>query len=232
MALKQKNIWKPVSIFLAIIIVLMAALGLLNNTLSADIDDLPNYTQVKGSIVVDGFQYEKQPMLGNPDAPVKVIEFGDFKCPACKQWEETIFPQFKQDFIDTGKVSFYFMNYAFIDRDSYLAASAGEAIAKQSNEAFWEYYAKLYENQGDESRIWATRKFVKQFVRDNVAGIDYERFVQDLDNDTYMFDVKEDFKIGGFYGVNGTPQFMINGKLFRFNSYEEMSAAIEAAQQN
>lgn len=86
-------------------------------------DNLPNYTDVKGTIVVDGLKYEKQPHLGSEDAKVKVIEFADFKCPACKKWTATYLDTFIKDYVDSGKVQFYFMNFAFIDRDSYLGAS-------------------------------------------------------------------------------------------------------------
>lgn len=196
---------------------------------TAELDNLPNYTDVKGKIVVDGLKYEKQPRLGSGEAKVKVIEFADFKCPACKNWTATYLDTFIKDYVDTGKAQLYFMNFAFIDRDSYLAASAGEAIYRQSNEKFWEYLHKLYANQGDESKIWATQKFILGFVKDNIDGIDYGQFEQDLKNHTYMYDVKEDFKIAGAYGVNGTPKFMVNGVLLADSSYEGLSAAIEAA---
>lgn len=90
------------------------------------LDNLPNYTDVKGKIVVDGLKYEKQPHLGSESAKVKVIEFADFKCPACKNWTASYLDTFIKDYVDSGKVQFYFMNFAFIDRDSYLAASAGK----------------------------------------------------------------------------------------------------------
>ena len=45
---------------------------------------------------------EGQPILGSSDAPVTVVEFGDFKCPACKAWGESIFPQLIKDYVDTG----------------------------------------------------------------------------------------------------------------------------------
>ncbi len=197
---------------------------------TAELDGLPNYTDVKGTIVVDGLKYEKQPHLGSENAKVKVIEFADFKCPACKKWTAAYLDTFIKDYVDTGKVQLYFMNYAFLDRDSYLAASAGEAIYKQSNEKFWEYMHKLYENQGDESKIWATQKFILNFVKKNIDGIDYAKFEQDLKNQTYMYDVKEDFKIAGSYGVNGTPKFMVDGVLLPDSSYDGLTAAIEAQQ--
>lgn len=65
--------------------------------------------------------------------------------------------RFIRDYVDTGKVEYYFMNFAFIDRDSYLAASAGEAIYHQSNEKFWEYATKLYDNQGTRARFGQPR---------------------------------------------------------------------------
>lgn len=208
-----------------------AALGIItsysNASAETELEGLPNYTDVKEKIVVDGLKYEKQPKLGPDDAPVKVIEFADFKCPACKQWKQTYFKQFVQDYVDTGKVQLYFMNYAFLDRDSYLAASAGEAILRQNNEKFWEFMDKLYDNQGDESRIWATEQFLLTFVKENISGIDYDRFKQDLQAHTYLYDVKEDYKIAGSYGVNGTPKFMVNGVLLPTMSYEELTEAIE-----
>ncbi|WP_379151927.1 DsbA family protein [Paenibacillus sp. sgz5001063] len=196
---------------------------------TAELDKLPNYTDVKGTIVVDGLKYEKQPHLGSEKATVKVIEFADFKCPACKKWTAAYLDTFIKEYVDTGKVQFFFMNFAFLDRDSYLAASAGEAIYKQSNEMFWEYVHKLYANQGDESKIWATQKFILGFVKKNIEGLNYSEFEQDLKNQTYMYDVKEDFKIAGSYGVNGTPKFMVNGELLPDSSYEGLTAAIDSA---
>ncbi|MFD2878589.1 thioredoxin domain-containing protein [Paenibacillus rhizoplanae] len=75
---------------LAVIAVLLIALLAFFLTQSKSsgteaLDNLPNYTDVKGKIVVDGLKYEKQPHLGSEAAKVKVIEFADFKCPACKK---------------------------------------------------------------------------------------------------------------------------------------------------
>ncbi|MCL6605370.1 MAG: DsbA family protein [Paenibacillus sp.] len=221
----------PMLTAVLVVVILVGVLVLFKDRISGDtsaLDSLPNYTEVKGKIVVDGLKYEKQPHLGNAAATVKVIEFADFKCPSCKKWTEQYMDQFIKDYVDTGKVEFFFMNFAFLDRDSYLAASAGEAIYKQSNEKFWEYVHELYDNQGDESKIWATEKFILKFVKNNIDGIDFDQFETDLKNQTYMFDVKEDFKIAGSFGVNGTPQFMVNGVLLKDSSYESLTAAIDA----
>lgn len=200
----------------------------LKDSNSASLSDLPNFTEIKGEYVAEGLKYEKQPHLGSPDAKVKVMEFADFKCPACKKWEEANMDSFQKDYIDTGKVELYFTNFPFLDRDSIMAASAGEAIAAQNNEKFWEFKQKLYANQGDETEIWATQEFLLDFVKNNIDGIDYDQFAKDLKDRTYMLPVKEDFKTAGYYGVNGTPQFMVNGELLDSSNYEDLVAAIEA----
>ncbi|MDT3424701.1 protein-disulfide isomerase [Paenibacillus forsythiae] len=228
---KIRNLYALPMVLAGLVVILAVALGFVLTRGGAgeagELNNLPNYTDVKGTIVVDSLKYEKQPRLGAPNAKVKVIEFADFKCPACRKWTQTNMQRFIKDYVDTGKVEYYFMNFAFIDRDSYLAASAGEAIYRQSNGKFWEYVVKLYDNQGDESEIWATEKFILKFVKDNIDGIDYARFEQDLKSRTYMFDVKEDFKIAAAYGVNGAPKFMVNGALLKDSSYGSLKAAID-----
>lgn len=190
---------------------------------------MPNFTQIKG--VIDdtkGIQYEKQPYLGSPQARIKVVEVADYKCPACRIWNDKMMGEFKKDYIDTGKVQLYFMNFPFLDRDSILAASAGEAIFHQSNDRFWEFSEKLYQQQGDEQTIWATRRFLLDFVKSNIDGIDYPQFERDFKDNVYMLDVKEDFKIAGNLGVNGTPQFFVNGvHLPSKTTYEQLVAVID-----
>ncbi|MNZ38401.1 Disulfide bond formation protein D precursor [compost metagenome] len=228
---KQNNSFLFVIIgILALITVLLVLLLFLRNTSEAStFKGMPNYTEIKGKYDIEGFKYEKQPRLGSPDAKVKVVEFADYKCPACARWAITNMERFKQEYVDTGKVELFFMNFAFIDRDSILAASAGEAIFHQNNEKFWEFHQKLLEHQGDETKIWATQSYLIDFVKNNIEGIDYELFEKDLKNHTYMLDVKEDYKTGGNYGVNGTPQFFVNDQLIRDTSYEGLAAAVDAA---
>lgn len=220
---------RMIACLIALVVVLSLGLGLavVNAMTRPDLlDGLPNYTHDKSKITVTGLNYEEQPYLGSPEAPVKVIEFADFKCPACKHWTAENFDTFKKEFIDTGKVQFFFMNYAFLDRDSYLAGIAGEAIYRQSNEKFWEFYKLIFENQKDEAEIWATPSFLIDLVGQQMKDIDMEQFKKDINNHTYLHQVKEDYKIGGYYGVNGTPTFFVNGILQRNSAYDSLQTAI------
>lgn len=70
------------------------------------------------------------------------------------------------------------------------------------------------------------RVFLLDLVKENMKDIDYDLFEKDLKSHTYMLDVKEDYKTAGHYGVNGTPQFMVNGELLPDSSYEGLANAI------
>lgn len=112
---KQSQTKRPLlpMILGVVVVILLAVIVFILSNKTDDTADLPNYTDVKGSIVVDGLKYEKQPHLGSPDAKVKVIEFADFKCPACKMWTEKYLDTFIKDYVDTGKVELFFMNLHF-----------------------------------------------------------------------------------------------------------------------
>lgn len=81
--------------------------------------------------------YEGQPAIGSPDAPVKIAIFEDFKCPACKYFDENVWPELENEYISTDQVQAYFINYAFLAPDSRTAAVAGECVYQQEEALFW-----------------------------------------------------------------------------------------------
>lgn len=202
-------------------------LGAINSKQESEIEKIPSLMDAKGklNIEVGDFKLDKQPMLGDISAPIKVIEFADYKCPACKSWDAEHFGSFKKEFIDTGIVQFYMINFPFLGPDSIEAALAAESIFNQNPSKFWEFKEKLYAQQREESKVWATEKFLLRFVRENIEGIDYDQFEKDLKEHTYLLDVKEDFKISAANGIYSTPSFIVNGIQVGSN-YEELRAVI------
>jgi protein-disulfide isomerase len=180
------------------------------------------------------FHYDKQPALGAQSAPVKIVEFADFKCPACRQFEQVIIPQLKQDFVDNGTVQLYFINYPIIspDADSRTAAMAGEAVFHQNPAEFWKFYEAVYAHQGDEHVNWATADFLVQVARQSNVAVDYEKLKKDIDSNTFAQDVRQDEAIVGKLGVGGTPTIYINGIEVPVNdtfNYEALKEAIVKA---
>lgn len=175
---------------------------------------------------------ENQPMLGNPDANVTVVEFGDYRCPVCKQFDTQVFPRLKQNYIETGKIKLYFVNYAFLDQHftgqtSTRAAVAAECVYNQDEEQFWNFHKAIYDNQGPERQDWATRDFLMQIARDSTEGLDYDRLKACISNQETLERVQKDRRIGSNVGVTGTPSVYVNGDQIQNWHYESLSAAIE-----
>lgn len=160
------------------------------------------------------FQYDKQPTQGASTAPVRLVEFADFKCPACQKFDQTILPQIKKDFVDTGIVQMSFINYPIIspNADSRTAAIAGEAVFHQKPEEFWKFYEAVYAHQGDERTNWATSDALVQIAKQANLQLDYDKLKSDIDEKRYAQDVKDDESIVRKLGVNSTPTIYINGQ--------------------
>jgi protein-disulfide isomerase len=190
-----------------------------------------NGSEGKPNAAVHNFSYEKLPVAGKPDAPVKIVEFGDFKCPSCQYFSQNVFPQLKKDYLDTGKAALYFMNFPFIDPDSTTAALAAQAVYHQNNDAFWTYYDAIYKNQGKEHVTWATPEFLVELAQKQGLNLDFERLKKDINDKTYKKEVDEQYAAGEKAGVSSTPTLFINGKEFvNFSDYNALKKAIEDAQ--
>lgn len=215
-------------LFLGIVIVLLCvALYFLNKAAPApSTESLTEGTQ--RSISIEG-----QPTQGNSDAKVKIVEFGDFKCPACRSFESDIYPQVKEKYIDTGKASLSFVNFSFLsetfrlpDNDSRRAAMYGEAVYHQNKDAFWTFYDLLYKNQGDESQVWATKEFLNNIVK-QIPGLDADKIEKEVENNTYQKEFDLDNSIVRQTGVDVAPSIFVNGRFVESPTFENLSKIIE-----
>lgn len=221
---------KTIVLVVSVVFIIVAGFTAIKVFSPPDINDFPTLMDASGSVsLTEGdFKLDKQPLLGDPSAPVTMVEFIDYKCPSCANWALNGMSELKKEFIDTGKVKLYIVNFPFLGPDSILAAMAAESVAAQSPELFYEFNEKLYAHQGQEKIVWATEKFLLDFVKKNVKGVDYKKFKTDMKNRTYLFNVKEDFKISSKNRVEGTPYFYINNKSFYGNNYQAISSMINA----
>lgn len=175
--------------------------------------------------------YDHLPVLGDKNAPVKIVELGDYKCPSCQYFSQQIKPRLKADFIDKGIASLYFMNLTIIGPDSNTAALAAQSIFHHDNESYWKFYDAIYRNQQDEKVQWATPQFLTDLARKEALPIDYAKLQQDITSGTYQKEIDEHNAFARKYQVNSTPTLFINGKKFEnANDYTKLKAAIEEAQ--
>ncbi|MFB6286790.1 MAG: DsbA family protein [Candidatus Bipolaricaulia bacterium] len=171
-----------------------------------------------------------QPTLGPSDAPVEVIEFGDFMCPACKAFHERVYPQLKSNYVDTGQIQFAFLNFPLpIGEGSWTAADGAECVYHQAgNKAFWGYYNGVYTNQGPESESWVTTDLLVQLAQDYTeTEIDTDGLRQCINNQEYRDEVERDRSMGRTANIPGTPAIFVNGRQMSDFSYSTISSAID-----
>ena len=149
------------------------------------------------------------PAKGNPNAKVKVVEFGDFRCPFCDRFFKDTEPQLLKEYIDTGKIAFYFRQYQFLGVASVVAGNAAECANEQGR--FWTFHDYLYQNQPSESDT-------SMYTVDNMTkvagqlGLDSSQFKSCLASQKYGQKVQDDLVAGQQSGVNGTPTTFVNRK--------------------
>ena len=176
--------------------------------------------------------YENQPTLGDADAPVRLAVFEDFKCPACKFFENNVFPQLERDYLSTGQAQLTFVNFPFLGPDSTTAALAGECAYRQNETAFWEYKTIVYRAQGDERSEWATPERLEELAQ-NVGDLDATALRTCVDEERYANEVASDLELGRAVGVNSTPSLFVDGtRLENSNDYETVKKAIDTALEN
>lgn len=149
------------------------------------------------------------PRLGDANAKVTIVEFSDFQCPYCGKFQEEVYPFIKQEYVDTGKASFVYLDFAFLGEESKFAAQAAKCAAEQGK--FWEYHDFLFKShKGENQGAFGVAK-LKGFARGVVPNT--FAFNQCLDSNRYEQAVLEETALGRAAGVAATPTVLINGKL-------------------
>ena len=147
------------------------------------------------------------PILGNPSAPITIVEFGDYQCEQCYAWFHNTKPAIVQDYIDTGKANLVFVDLAFLGKDSPKAAQA--SYCAEDQEMYWEYHDLLYNFQEHVDNGWANSERLKAFAFS--LDLDLELFESCLDNSKYSKRVQYNIQQAKENGVRGTPGFFIVG---------------------
>lgn len=172
---------------------------------------------------------DDDPVLGNADAPVTIVEFSDFQCPFCRSFFTNTHSQIISEYIDTGKAKLVYRDFPLeFHAAARISAMAAECADDQGK--FWEYHDHMFLEQakGGSGTITYGSSELKRWARD--IGLNGGQFDQCLDSEKYGDEVDKDFEDGQRAGVSGTPSFLINGRILigaqPFSAFEQ---AIEAA---
>lgn len=183
-------------------IISITIIGILAASFSMPSEDISVATRSHGTIDTT----MGSPILGDPLAPITIVEFGDYQCHQCYNWFHNTKPSITENYIDTGKVNLVFVDLAFLGRDSPKAAQATYCAEDQG--MYWEFHNQLYTLQ--ESQIdngWTNTERLKAFAFG--MGLDMELFDDCLDSGKYSKRVQFNSSQAKEHGIRGTPGFFI-----------------------
>ena len=189
----------------AAVVVVAVLVGI--NVLGGDDDgvsSIEGVEQVQASL--QGLPQEGN-TLGQADAPVEIIEYGDISCPACQLASETTVPELIDEFVRDGEAKLTFRPIAFINASSERGALGAEAAAMQ--DAMWSFVEVLYANQGSETEDWLSDALMEDAVTQ--LGLDLEEWRADFAGEAVasaFFARSEEAREDG---VNATPTFVVRG---------------------
>ena len=145
------------------------------------------------------------PIMGNPDAKITILEWGDYQCTFCYKFHQNTLDTLNEDFIKTGKVNLVFKDYPLNGPDSLLASEA--SYCAQDQEKYWQYHDELYKNWGGEQTGWITSDSLNPFA--TTINLDLEKFNDCLDNHTHKDHVNIHYQFGKELGIDATPSFLV-----------------------
>ncbi len=148
--------------------------------------------------------------MGDPNAPVKIIEYSDFQCPYCARFTTDTEQQLIDAYVATGKVYFEYHSFGeFIGTESLRSAEAAYCAGDQGK--FWEMHDIIFANQTGENVGAFSDKRLTAFAAK--VGLDAGKFSDCFNSSKYKAQVLQDGTDGTKAGVKATPSFTINGKL-------------------
>ena len=169
-------------------------------------------------------------VLGDPKAPVTLVEWADLQCPFCREWTTVAFPALVRDYVRAGKLQIVFRGLAFLGPDSQRSLQVALAAGLQNR--LWDVVDLLYRIQGVENSGWATDALLHD-VAESVPGLDQGRLFTEANGNGVRGAIAQAAQAGNAAHVTGTPTFDIGktgAKTFhRFNPSDLTAAAFKPA---
>lgn len=186
------------------------------NDVSNNLQKPVQLSQQFGPQIIKNISLDDDPIRGNPDAKISIIEFSDFQCPFCAKFHKETLPQIEQNYISTGKVNFVYRDFPIqsIHPNAIPAALASECADDQGK--FWEMHDMIFKTQRDWQGLEISQSvsLFKQYA--SKIGLDSKEFDSCVDSGKYLEEIKNDLDDGRNYGVTGTPGFFVGNEQIGF----------------
>jgi len=162
---------------------------------------------ISTNILPSMFMANGLPILGDPNAPVTLIEFGDYQCHFCNVHFHNTEHRLLENFIKSGKVKMIFKDFTIIGPDSINAAHGTHCANDQDK--FWEYHDILYSNWTGENNGWASSDNLLRFAQE--IELDIDQWSDCMIDEKYSLIISNSSKDARELGITGTPAFFVIG---------------------
>ena len=156
------------------------------------------------------FDQEMTAVLGDPDAPVTIVDFSDFQCPFSRRHSEQTLPQIIKNYVEMGRVRYVFKDFPLyaIHPQAQKAAEAAECAGEQGQ--YWLMHDRIFRGQDEWGQQTDPVPVLKGYAAE--LELDTGQFDACLDSGQFAAEVQADLAEGVAAGVNSTPSFFINGR--------------------
>ena len=177
-----------------------------DSQLLAEIPTITNIEKQQNARGPDVLIKNGSPILGSVDAPLTLVEFGDYQCSFCKRHFDQTHNLIMKNYVETNKVKIVFKDLIVTPgKDSMYAAHAAHCAKDQG--MFWKYHDMLYNNWEGESTGWVTTDNLNKFAKN--IGLDINKFSKCMSEDKWMELINASKDDANALGITGTPSFFL-----------------------
>jgi protein-disulfide isomerase len=162
---------------------------------------------IQPSVIPSTFTANSSPILGDPNAPITLVEFGDYQCHFCNVHFHNTEHNLLVNYIETGKVKMIFKDFTIIGPDSINAAHGAHCAEDQKK--FWQYHDILYNNWTGENNGWASSDNLLKFAQE--IELDIDQWSDCMISAKYSQIITDSSKDARDLGITGTPAFFVIG---------------------
>ena len=219
--IKQGEKYNTTKIRIASFVIVLAILIITSSVLSTHYDSMNKYyvygstqpqlqlqpqQQRNSNLSLSTLMSQGSPLLGNPTAPVTIIDFSDFQCYLCARYVKSTEPLINQTYIQSGKVALVFKHLPNRGFDSLGASLAVQCTNDQGK--FWQFHQLLYKNQKPIDSGWVSNDNLKELAS-QISGLNIQQFEECRKNEKYKGFVESDLALASSLGFQDTPSFII-----------------------
>ena len=198
-----------------------------DSQLLAEIPTITNIEKQQNARGPDVLIKNGSPILGSVDAPLTLVEFGDYQCSFCKRHFDQTHDLIMKNYVETNKVKIVFKDLIVTPgKDSMYAAHAAHCAKDQG--MFWKYHYMLYNNWEGESTGWVTSDNLNKFAKN--IGLDINKFSKCMSEDKWMELINASQDDANTLDVTGTPSFFLIGSWQETDEQKNEITRIHGAQ--